>query len=244
MDVILLLTGCIVPNVTDKLYFADPEERQRQYVESLRWYLDHTPFRIIFAENSGTDLSSLFHTTNRIEFLTYKSKPTIPERSRSYKEMEILEYVRDHSKFLNSGGVDIVVKITGRLQLLNIMKLTEYVCHKAKRCNMGFISAYKNAKRADADCKYLWFSPNWLPYLLAQKEHMYADYPFEWGTGDAIRASLKDGFSFIYPSCPPREHGRGSNGGLYDMTAKQYGICNLKHQLKRIFFRIGIFPLR
>lgn len=103
MDVILLLTGCIVPNVTDKLYYSDPEERQRQYVEALRWYLNNTPYKIIFAENSGTDLSPLFHT-DRIEFLTYKSKPTVPERSRGYKEMEILEYVRDHSQFLNSGG--------------------------------------------------------------------------------------------------------------------------------------------
>lgn len=240
----MLLTGCIVPNVTDKLYYSDPEERQRQYVEALRWYLNNTPYKIIFAENSGTDLSPLFHT-DRIEFLTYKSKPTVPERSRGYKEMEILEYVRDHSQFLNSGGAcQLIVKITGRLQLLNIMKLTEYVCRKAKSCKQGFISAYKNAKRADADCKYLWFSPNWLPYLLAQKEHLFYSHPFEWCTGDAIRASLKDGFSLIYPFCPPKEHGRGCSSVIYDKTDMQYWKCNFKHQLKRFFFRLGVFPLK
>lgn len=123
------------------------------------------------------------------------------------------------------------------------MELTAYVEKRARRCKTGFVSAYKNATRSDADCKYIWFSPNWLPYLLAQKENMYADYPFEWGTGDAIRASQKDGFKFIYPLHPSREHGRGSNGGEYDMTDLQYRKADHKHQMKRLFFDLGVFPL-
>ncbi len=101
MEVILLLTGCIKPNVTDKIVWTDPEVRKRQYIDAINWYLENTPYKLIFAENSGTDISSNFcQYEGRTEFLTYESKPTVPERSRSYKEMEILEYVYDNSEML------------------------------------------------------------------------------------------------------------------------------------------------
>lgn len=100
----MLLTGCVTPNVTDKLnYAAQPEERKRQYVDAIRWYLDHTPYKLVFAENSGCDLSPLFEDyKDRTEFLTYKDT-TISNRSKGYKEMEILEYVRDTSRFIGGG---------------------------------------------------------------------------------------------------------------------------------------------
>lgn len=243
MEVILLLTGCIKPNVTDKILWNDPEVRKRQYIDAINWYLENTPYKLIFAENSGTDISSCFcQYEGRTEFLTYESKPTVPERSRSYKEMEILEYVYDNSEMLNSGGV--IVKITGRLQLLNIMKLTDYVVSKAKKSTNGFVSAYKNINRPDSDCKYIWFSSNFLPILTAQKEHVYADYPFEWATGDAIREAKQKGFRFIYPLYPSREQGRGSNGGVYDKTDKEFKNMLLKHQIKKIGFDLDIFPLK
>lgn len=106
MEVIMLLTGCVTPNVTDKLnYAAQPEERKRQYVDAIRWYLDHTPYKLVFAENSGCDLSPLFEDyKDRTEFLTYKDT-TISNRSKGYKEMEILEYVRDTSRFIGGGQI-------------------------------------------------------------------------------------------------------------------------------------------
>lgn len=105
MEVILLLTGCIKPNVTDKIVWSNPEVRKQQYVDAINWYLENTPYKLIFAENSGTDISSNFRMyESRTEFLTYESMPTVPDRSRSYKEMEILEYVYEHSEFLKWGG--------------------------------------------------------------------------------------------------------------------------------------------
>ena len=105
-NVILLLTACIKPNVTDTIAVSDWHERQRMYVEAVQWYVDNTPYEILFVENSGTDISQLVNDKDgRVEFLTFNSPPTVPDRSRSYKEMEILEYAKAQSKTLNRGGM-------------------------------------------------------------------------------------------------------------------------------------------
>ena len=243
MEIILLLTACIKPNTTDKIVWTDPEERERQYIEAIKWYLTNTNYKLVFAENSGTDISNHFKDYNeRIEFVTYKSAPTIPDRSRSYKEMEILEYVNKRSKLVKEGKV--IVKITGRLILLNIVKLTDYILRKTNKKNGRWVSALKNINRPDSECKYIWFSPDFLPVLIAQKENIYAHYPFEWILGDAIREAKKKGFDFIFPLQPFMEHGVGSNGGIYDSSDKEFKRMLIKHKIKKLGFDLGIFPIK
>lgn len=176
----------------------------------------------------------------RIEFLTYYSAPTVPDRSRSYKEMEILEYVQEHSGKLRQA--DMVVKITGRLELLNIEKLVNRIARRVGDTQKGFVSAYKHSIKPWADCKFIFSSPNFLRYLTMQKEKTTANYPFEWATGDAIRAAMADGFKFVYPPYWDRVHGQGMNGGVYDKTPWQYFKGNLKNRLRVILFDIGYFP--
>lgn len=71
----LLLTGCVRPNIEgDCVAVADVRLRRRQYVEAITWYLDHTPYDVVFCENSNTDLSDEFHGRKdaaRLEVLTY-----------------------------------------------------------------------------------------------------------------------------------------------------------------------------
>lgn len=172
--------------------------------------------------------------------MTYYSAPTVPDRSRSYKEMEILEYVQEHSKKLKQ--VEMVVKITGRLELLNVGKLVNGIARKVKKADKGFVSAYKHSYKPWSDCKFIFFSPNFLSYLIMQKEKTSATYPFEWATGDAIRAAVADGLKFVYPPYWDRVHGQGMNGGVYDRTPGQYFLGNLKNKLRVFLFGIGYFP--
>lgn len=241
MKTLLLLTGCIKPNCTDEIVCVDWQKRQEMYVNAITWYLENTDYDLTFCENSGTDISPLFAKWGgRVEFLTYYSAPTIPDRSRSYKEMEILEYVQDHSqKFKHA---DMVVKITGRLELLNIKELVSSIANKVKNVKNGFVSAYKHSKKPWSDCKFIFFSPNFLHYLTIQKEKTTATYPFEWATGDAIRAAIADGLKFVYPPYLDRVHGQGMNGGVYDKTPWQYFKGNLKNKLRAFLFDIGYFP--
>lgn len=122
-EVVLLLTGCIKPNVADAGVVLNPQIRKRQYLDSINWYLSNTPYKIVFCENSGYDISSDIDVVfkERIEFLTYKSNKDNRNRSKGYKEMEILEHIQNHSESIKNA--DVLVKITGRLQLLNICNI-------------------------------------------------------------------------------------------------------------------------
>jgi len=241
MKTLLLLTGCIKPNCTDKIVCSDWQKRQEMYVNAITWYLENTDYDLTFCENSGTDISPLFAKWGgRVEFLTYYSAPTVPDRSRSYKEMEILEYVQEHSEKLKQ--VEMVVKITGRLELLNVVKLVDGIACKVKSAENGFVSAYKHSKKPWSDCKFIFSSPDFLHYLTMQKEKTSATYPFEWATGDAIRAAVADGLKFVYPPYWDRVHGQGMNGGIYDRTPWQYFLGNLKNKLRVFLFGIGYFP--
>ena len=176
----------------------------------------------------------------RIEFLTFYSAPTVPDRTRSYKEMEILEYAIEHS--LKMKQAEMVVKVTGRLQLLNIVKLTEKIAKKVHRANVGFVSAYKHSVKPSSDCKFVWFSPNFLPILTKQKEKCSKSFPFECAAADAIKEATAAGMKFVYPPYWDRVHGQGMNGGIYDKTPWQYFLGNLKNRLRVFLFGIGYFP--
>lgn len=132
MKVVLLLTGCVRPNVADAGVVIDTDMRKKQYVEAIEWYLSNTPYDVVFCENSGTDLSDCVKTENngRVEFLTYNSDTNNRNRSKGYKEMEILEYIDRHSAKIADS--DMLVKVTGRLVLLNIKELISLISLKVK----------------------------------------------------------------------------------------------------------------
>lgn len=75
MEIILLLTACIKPNVSDNIAISDYTKRENMYIDALNWYINNTNFRIIFVENSGTNIKENINAdSDRIEFLTFESK--------------------------------------------------------------------------------------------------------------------------------------------------------------------------
>lgn len=72
MEYILLLTACINPDGMPFTCLADVGVRKKQYIEALNFYLKNTTRKIVFVENSGTDISSSFKDfQHRIEFLCF-----------------------------------------------------------------------------------------------------------------------------------------------------------------------------
>lgn len=244
MEVILLLTACIKPNVSDYIAVSDYQEREKMYINAINWYINNTNFKIVFVENSGTSIEGVVNAdSNRVEFLTFESKPTVPDRSRSYKEMEILEYAFKHSRFLKKEDL-IIVKITGRLKLLNIKAIIDSLIKVSKK-SKGFVSSAKNARKPFSDCRFIYFSKNFWPYLYKQKEKIWPTYGMEWVLGDAIRDAQKNGIKFIYPPLYEDIEGIGMSQGH---SLKSHGFQLLKKKIKhfiiKILFNIKILPLK
>lgn len=126
MKTTILMTACVVPNTDDPLVVGKTSTRKSQYVTALDYYIKNTNFDIVFCENSGTDIRDGMpkYDIDRLEYLTYKSMPAIPDRGKGYKEIEIIEYAFKHSKKLNES--DVVVKATGRLILRNISPIANF----------------------------------------------------------------------------------------------------------------------
>ena len=174
-DIILLLTGTINPNSKDILSVKEPEVRKRQYIDAINFYLEKTHLDIIFAENSGTCIGECFKGQERIEFLTFSSPFTVPDRGKGWKELEIIDYSLKNSKLIHSEVS--VLKITGRLKILNIktiekrIRTLKYDFDKFVGCNV-----YK-AFKMDSRC--FLFTPDFWPVLLKHGQSIHLNYSFE-----------------------------------------------------------------
>ena len=119
---ILLLTGYINPSGMSYTSLNNPKERERQYVNAIRYYLSKTNYPIVFTENSGSDISQLFTDSiksGRMEYFTFNGNQD-KARGKGYGECEIIEYALNNSAIINSAHDCQIAKITGRLRILNI----------------------------------------------------------------------------------------------------------------------------
>ncbi len=121
MKTVILLTGCINPNGMPFTQLTNTSERQKQYVDAIHYYLRNTECKIVFCENSNTDISPLFNNKQeRLEILTFSGNQN-KRLGKGYGEAEIIEYALQHSSFIQDDS--IIIKITGRLIICNIHQI-------------------------------------------------------------------------------------------------------------------------
>lgn len=163
-NIVILMTGTVKPNSFATLALKDPDIRKAQYVDAIQFYLTKTNLNIVFVENSGVLLDKEFENhkhRNRLEFVTYKSEPTIPDKGKGSKELEIINYSVIHSKFISES--DSIIKITGRLKVLNIIELTSKFLSQTKRYKRVFSCNIYKLTKMDARCFF--FTKDFVPYL-------------------------------------------------------------------------------
>lgn len=124
MNRILLLTGCVNPKGMSYTALQDVEERKKQYLNAISWYLENTSLDIVFVENTCYDLSesiSKINHSHRLEYLTFDGNNFDKTLGKGYGEALILKYAFQNSKKIKTA--DSIIKVTGRLIVLNIKKL-------------------------------------------------------------------------------------------------------------------------
>lgn len=125
-DVAILLTACVNPMGMSYTVLQDSHVRKQQYIEALRYYLDHTEARIVFVDNTKCDLSPSFEKDiedGRLEILSFDGNHYEKTKGKGYGESLIIEYGLTHSRFLMDSI--LIIKITGRLKCLNIHNVME-----------------------------------------------------------------------------------------------------------------------
>lgn len=136
--IILIITGCINPNPNQGwLVLKNVDERLKQYVESIIFYIENSPFKgIVFCDNSNyvcdkiTYLEDLANENGKaFEWLGFKGddKKVVQYNNKGIGEDEIMDYVCSHSRLY--AEADSFVKVTGRLTLNNINSLMNNAVH-------------------------------------------------------------------------------------------------------------------
>ena len=145
MKAVILLTGCINPNGMPFTQLTDTSDRQKQYVDAIHYYINNTDCKIVFCENSNTDINTLFkNKQDRLEILTFAGNQD-KQRGKGYGETEIIEYALHHSSFIQDGS--IIIKITGRLIVTNICQILKSLKYKHDFVTCLFHSDLKFADR-------------------------------------------------------------------------------------------------
>lgn len=235
----ILLTGCIHPNTSEGLVISNADTRKQQYLDAIRWYQENTPYRIVFCENSGTDISGEVSDPNhRMEFLTYVSGPMKVDYGKGLREMEIIEYAVSHSKFLMDS--DIIIKGTGRLVLKNILHIVSWIARKDLK---NFCSSWMSIKMLHSDSRFFFCSPSFLKTFIGYKSRLNYNINFEKLLATCIGEN-RGRFQFVYPYIWYNIEGIGGGmGEKYHFTHAQYSRLNIKNIVYYIAFNyLGYWP--
>jgi len=126
IPVTLLLTACVNPNGMSYTVLNDVEKRRNQYRDALRFYLEQTPYPIVFVENTLDDFSAEFTdymAAGRLEYITFEGNNFDQQRGKGYGEALIMLHAVEHSVLLKRSRY--LVKITGRLHIANLQRIVD-----------------------------------------------------------------------------------------------------------------------
>lgn len=238
----ILLTATIVPNVLDSLIINNPNERQEQYLNSIRWYIKNTNFEIVFCENSGTNICPFLSPDEkkRVEVLTFYQTPIADKsKDRGYTELMIIEYALHNSSTLRRA--DCIVKGTGRLILKNIKSIVKQC--EGREGSKKFICAWLVYGYLYADSRFFVCSLDWLSYFVTYKEKISTRFNFETALAHAISRSHYEGFSFYYPFERPWVRGIGGGCGIqYELPQWKWLLSSLRMFPLAILYNCGYMP--
>ena len=233
LDLVILLTATITPNSYSKLKITDPGIRKQQYLETLLFYIQKTEYKIVFTENSGDLLAGYPLFPNRVEYLSYNSKPLQPDRGIGYKELEIIEFAFQNSSFIKEAQA--VAKITGRLKVLNFERFAKkFLECRRKESNMVYANSFKPG---NMDCRCFFFTPDFWPYFKSVGGRMDVRYNFEASLWDAIHQYAKaEGKKYKPFYTPLRIEGMsGSFGYSYNHDLLRHYARKIRNLVRKFF---------
>lgn len=102
-NIILLLTGTVNTYNKNFTTLNDAEQRKKEYISTINYYLDHYSYPVVFVENSDENLSVYFTNaikTGKLEVLYFDGNKYPGEIGKGLGEMKCIEYAITHSAFI------------------------------------------------------------------------------------------------------------------------------------------------
>ncbi len=175
---VLLMTATVTPPAgVPNLSRTDPVERIGDYRMSLSWYLSLPRdlfSRIVFVDNSCSDLSALreaaerFDAGERVEFLSFQGLDYPPHYDRAYGEFRLLDHAMSNSESVRSmgPGPGRVWKVTGRYIVKNIDAIV-----RSAPTDFELYANFRNWPRRWIDTYFLGWTPEGYEALVRDVYH-------------------------------------------------------------------------
>jgi hypothetical protein len=108
-NIVIVLTGTIVPNVTISSQHNNSEKRRKEYLECIRFYTQFS--KVYFLENSSYPLENDEDFQNIPNLLVRKFSPSsFPERGKGFQEFEMIDtWLKNEVD-----PIENFIKVTGR----------------------------------------------------------------------------------------------------------------------------------
>jgi hypothetical protein len=195
-DFVLLLTGTVDPNNMTFTKLQDKEVRRKQYVEAIRYWLEHVNFPIVFVENSGYDLSPGFQkeiAEGRIMMHTFDGNNYDRTLGKGYGELNCIEIAYEQFERLRNAG--FVFKVTGRHKVLNFPTYVKQMQDDADAHLL--VNFYGFLKSCDS--RIFGFVPRFIPEYLVKRKDSINDTKmvfFENALSAAALEAIADSYNF------------------------------------------------
>ena len=170
--------------------------RQKQYIDSIKFYLDRTNLPVLFVENSGNDLSDSFIEeikNERLEILTFEGNDFDRSLGKGFGEMLIIEKATFDSRLF--AEADFVFKITGRYKVLNI---NSYIDYCSKNQSIDLLVNFK-PELSWADSRFWGANINFFKDSLLKHKDSVNDSRsvyFEHVLSTAVHESIIEGYNY------------------------------------------------
>ncbi len=237
----LLITGCISPSPHVKnLTIQNAEERYRQYIDALIFYISETKIKnIVYCDNSNylenKEIMQIARQYNKnFEWLSFQGDfKLVNKYGKGYGEGEIIEYALFNSKIIKT--CSILVKVTGRLKVINIDRIIRH-----SNNNNYFFYITKRYCQKFVDTRFYIINKNdYINYFIKQyknvrdSENIFIEHVF-------AKVIIKERLKYKHFIIEPNILGiSGTNG-------KKYKSSKLKIFIKTFlnFFGISIDKLK
>ncbi|MGI4021469.1 MAG: hypothetical protein ACRYFA_08170 [Janthinobacterium lividum] len=212
----------------------NPQLRYKQYVDAINFYLAETNKKILFVENSGIDLSSNFIDyikDGRLEILAFNGNDYDRKLGKGYGEMLIIEYATKNSMFFMNS--DFVIKITGRLKILNIKAILKQWDNIIPTTSI-FVNLQKSLAYADSRC---WAASKdfYVDFLLKYKSSVddSINFHFENALTKATHLAISKDYKFSFLNTLPRYSGiSGTKNEKYENSFIYWFPLYIKHKVR------------
>ena len=239
MSTPLLLTATTNPGETINVTVNSVEDRRQQYLDTLEFYLEVGVFKkIIFAENSGDDLTFLASAQKKaaqagveLEILEKCGSNDWPTYGKGRGELSIIQQAFSRSIWLQEENTR-ALKITGRYVVKNVVELVKKVNQSDAEviCDLRGNLSTADARFFAASKRFI--EEDFFPKfeLIDDRQEIY----FEHVLAQAVHSSMSKGRKWeLLPELPLIEGINGTTGEKISTSLSK----RMRHQLKKKLIR-------